>query len=261
LALLLSPAALFVYPIPMPIEPLRSHVSRVQRAAQRNPYEGRWNWWYSSIADIMIRDPSMRLSDIASELNKASNTISMIVNTDLFKDYLARRKEEWRRDHDFVILSKIQRVAELSLESVAQQLEKKKDQVPLNMAVETMVSALDRLGYGAKTQPQVAVNVNQSDNRTQTVIVQGVSASALEEAREALRLAERKSAESYDDRLTRHPTLKLVEPGPLGPSDTRANEADKEPPPLGGGDNSSRRGEASQQIDLFAIDEGEAPPS
>jgi hypothetical protein len=194
----------------MTIEPLRSHVTREQMSRQRNPYEGRWNWWYSSIADIMIRDPSIKMVDIALELNKAANTISMIVNTDMFQEYLARRKEAWRKEHDFTILSKVTRVAELSLDSVAEQLAKKKDQVPLPVAVEAMNSALDRLGYSPKTSPTVSVQVDNS-SRSQTVVVQGVSASALEEARAALRVAESKRAEDYDGRLARHSAPKLIE--------------------------------------------------
>lgn len=194
----------------MPIEPLRSHV-RSALTVQRNPYEARWRWWYSSIADIMIRDPSTKIQDIAAELAKSPNTISMIVNTDLFQEYLSRRKEQWRKEHDFAILSKVTRVAELSLDSVAEQFIKKKDQVPLGMAVEAMTSALDRLGYGPKQTPTVAVQVNDNSSRVQTVVVQGVGASALEEARAALRLAESKRAEDYDGRLARHPAPKLVE--------------------------------------------------
>ena len=203
----------------MPIEPVRSHVTRAQVARQRNPYEGRWNWLYSSIADIMIRDPSIAQSDIALELNKAPNTISMIVNTDMFQEYLARRKEAWREKHDHAILSKLTRVAELSLDSVAEQFEKKKDQIPLPIAVEAMNSALDRLGYGPKQQAAVSVQVNQDNSRTQTVVVQGVSATALEEARAALRIAESKRAEEYDGRLT-------IESAPLEGAITDSGQED-----------------------------------
>lgn len=184
----------------MSIEPAFSRVSRAQSMRQRNPFEGRWNWWYSAIADIMIRDPSLKLNDIAFELNKHPNTISLIVNTDMFREYLAQRKEQWRQNHDFTILKKVSRVAELALDSVAEQFEKKKDQVPLALAVETMTTTLDRLGYSPKQVSPVSVQVNQhSDNSTKTVVIQGVSPAALEEARDALRLAEQRRAAVYDE--------------------------------------------------------------
>jgi len=196
----------------MPLEPARSHVTRRQMAVQKNPYEGRWNRWYSAIADILIRAPAASNNDIAKELGKAPNTISMIVNTDMFNEYLAQRKDEWRRTHDFTLLNKLTKVAELSLDSVIEQFEKKKDQVPLALATSTMNSALDRLGYTPKTSPAVEVTVN-NDARTQTVVVQGVSATALEEARNALRIAEGKRAEVYDGLIQHQPSLS---PPPFG---------------------------------------------
>lgn len=224
------------------IEPLRSHVSRTQMSRQQNPYEGRWNWWYSAIADAMIRNPSSSLGDIAKALNKHPNTISMIINTDMFQEYLARRKDLWRKDHDFAIVSKVTRVAELALDSVAEHLEKKRDQVQLPIAVEAMTSALDRLGYGPKQQAAVSVSVDNS-SRSQTVVIQGVSASALEEARAALRLAETKRGEEYDGRLAGHPPLRLIEPASLGASDKDSGED-----------------EDQKTLDLFAIDLGTSSP-
>lgn len=245
IAVSLSPPRDIVYSVRMLLEPLKSSISRVQRRTQRNPYEGRWNWWYSAIADIMIRSPTTSIVEIAKELDKATNTISMIINTDLFKDYLARRKDQWRQDHDFKVLSKLTEVAELSLDSVAEQFRKKKDQVPLAIAVETMTSTLDRLGYGVKTQPQVAVNVNQNDNRTQTVVVQGVSATALEEARAALRLAESKRGEEYDGRLARHPAPQIAELALSGAHSRASPKA-----ALDGGETASDHETLDAQLDL-----------
>lgn len=222
----------------MGFEPQRSSVGRAQGALQKNPYEGRWNWWYSSIADVMIRSPSFTKEEIALELRKHPHTISLIVNTDMFQDYLAQRKDAWRREHDFALVAGLTKVAELSIESAASFLEKKKDQVPLPVAVEAMNSALDRLGYGPKPTAQVAIQVNQ-DARAQTVIVQGVSASVLEEARQALRIAESKRAEEYDS--TRPISRKaLVEPArPARVLDEGQQET----------------------LDLFAVDMGEETPA
>lgn len=151
---------------------------------------GRWRWWYSSIADWMIRNPGGKLCDCAKELNKNQNTISMIANSDMFRDYLAQRKAEWRETHDFAILSKVTAVAEKSLDTLLTQLEKKGDQVPVQVMAEIATSTLDRLGYGPKQQPGVQVNVQQNDNRVQVA----VGANELLEAREAMRRAESRRA-------------------------------------------------------------------
>ena len=187
----------------MAFEPAFSRVTRAQVAQRKgsdvNPIEGRWRWWYSAIADLMIAEPHLTQKEIADRLGKHPNTVSMIVSTDMFQEFLAQRKDQWRRQHDFTILSKVTRVAELALESVAQQFEKKKDQIPLGLAVETMTSALDRLGYSPQNQqPLVQINNQQVNEGAKTVIVQGVSATVLEEARNALRLAEQKRGEETE---------------------------------------------------------------
>lgn len=158
-------------------------------AARTNAYNGRWNWWYSAIADWMIAHPGGKLSDCAAELGKHPNTISLIVNTDMFRDFLQRRKDEWRANHDFSLSHKLHDVAEKSMDILIDKMEKQGDKLPTNLVAEIATSALDRLGYGPKQAPGVAVSVAQ-DNRVQIA----VDATALAEAREAMRLAEEKRA-------------------------------------------------------------------
>jgi hypothetical protein len=128
----------------MSIEPRKLGSSR------SNAYVNRWNWWYSAIADWMIRNPDKRLQDCANDLGKHVNTISQIANTDMFREYLARRKQEWREHHDFAIVSKVTQVAEAGLDLLLEKLEKKRDQIPMQLVTEMTTSALDRLGYGPK---------------------------------------------------------------------------------------------------------------
>lgn len=175
----------------------------------QNPAEGRWRWWYSSIADWMIRNPDKPLRDCAKELNKAPQTIYMIVNTDLFKTYLQKRKESYASDHDFMLRSKLTDVASESLDIVLEKLKAKKDQIPMTTLVELTTGALDRLGYAPKATPAVNVNLQQNDNRTQIAVV-GVTPAALEEAREALRRAEQLHRPEPTSELL--PPLEAAEP-------------------------------------------------
>jgi hypothetical protein len=151
---------------------------------------GRWTWWFSAIADAMIRNPDKKIKDIAVMLNKHPNTISMIINTDLFKEYLAQRKEAWRHEHDHALRAKMTDVASEGLDIILEQLKAKRTQIPLNAALKVTESALDRLGYAPASAPTVVVDNSVHDNRQQTVQVAGLSAKDLEEARAALRLSE-----------------------------------------------------------------------
>jgi uncharacterized protein len=157
----------------------------------KNPYQGRWRWWYPGIADWIIRNPEGKLQDCALELQKAYTTIAFIVRTDLFQEYLAQRRQQWQKDHDFTIVAKVTRVAERSLDLLLDKMEKQADKIPMQLVTEVATSALDRLGYGPKTSG-AAVNVNV--NNGQQVVMMPISAAALEEARDAIREAEKKKA-------------------------------------------------------------------
>lgn len=162
--------------------------------SQSNPFEGRWKWWYSAIADCMIRHPEWELRDIAKHLDKHPNTISLIARTDVFKTYLAQRKDEWKQTHDFSLASKLNDVAEKGLGAISDILDKQKDKVPMKFLQEVTLGALDRLGYAPNQTPGVQVN-NYNAVTSQPVVVP-VPMAALEEARDALRLAERRRGET-----------------------------------------------------------------
>lgn len=153
---------------------------------KRGVVEGRWKWWYSAIADTMIRQPDWTIEQIAGSLNKSPSYLSLIINTDLFKEHLARRKAQWREDHDHAVRSKLTGVVTEGLDILLTQLKTKKDQIPMKMVVEVTTSALDRLGYAPQSGPAVVVNNNQ-DNRQQTV---SVTPQDLEAARQAMRQVE-----------------------------------------------------------------------
>jgi hypothetical protein len=166
----------------------------------KNPYQG-VGVWYPGIADWIIRNPEGRLQDCAADLNKSYSTIAFIVRTDMFQEYLAQRRQAWQKDHDFSIIAKVTRVAEKSLDLLIDKMDKQADKIPMQLITEVATSSLDRLGYGPKAAgPSVNVNVNNG----QQVVMMPISAAALEEARDAIREAEKKKA------LEERQTLDLI---------------------------------------------------
>jgi hypothetical protein len=175
----------------MPIEPKTSK----GLADPKNPYQGRWRWWYPGIADWIIRHPDGKLEDCAKELGKSYGTIAFIVRTDLFQEYLAQRRAMWQKEHDFSIVAKVTRVAEKSLDLLLDKMERQADKIPMQLITEVATTSLDRLGYAPKPQNAVNVNVN-----TGTQVMMAISPAALEEARDAIRQAEEKR--KLEDRNT-----------------------------------------------------------
>lgn len=160
---------------------------------------GRYRWWYDGIIDWMIANPGKKLYECAEHFGKGASTISLIVNSDAFKMRLAERRKEFEHIHDAAIIGKTTEVALKALDVMLDQLDKKRDKIPLKDANEIANTALQRLGYGAK--PSTVVNVGNGAGAT---VVQ-VSRETLEASRKSIRqqqeqrLLEVEDAEVLDD--------------------------------------------------------------
>lgn len=157
-----------------------------------NPYENRWRWWYHAIADLMISNPELKQHEIAAQLKKNPNTISMIVRTDAFRDVLAKRRQEWEARLDQGLRNRLAKVASSSLDLLIDAIDKKRDSIPIARVQEISMSALDRLGFSPDRGPQVSVQTNVQPGTVQVA----VSVDALAEAREAIRIAQQKRLET-----------------------------------------------------------------
>jgi hypothetical protein len=189
-------------------EPARASHSNAGGAAAN--YEGRWRWWYASIADWMIRNPGGTFKECGDYLNKHPQTIGAIAGTDMFKEYLARRKEEFHKDHDYAIRSRLTAVAEQSMDLILDTMKKKGDQIPLARLESLASSALENLGYGVESAKVV---VNTGPQNTNQVVV-NVSTSDLEDARMAMRQAELMKAGSSTKFLASSPPAHKVQDQP-----------------------------------------------
>jgi len=141
---------------------------------------GRYRWWYDGIIDWMIANPGKKLYDCAAHFNKAQSTISLIVNSDAFKMRLAERRREFEGLHDAAIIGKTTEVALKALDIMLDQMEKKRDKIPLKDANEIANTALKRLGYGEKP---TTVNIGAGAGST----VLQISRETLEASRNSIR--------------------------------------------------------------------------
>lgn len=167
-------------------EPQSSQLSRRQLAKQGS-IEGRWRWWYAGICDYRLTHPGCSNKEIALYLKKHENTISMIVNTDMYREYEAQCKAQWRSHNEDVLRQKLMGVTTLALDSMKVQLEKKQDQIPLAISNEILKTGLEALGFGPKSAPGVVINNTQQHVN----LPAAVSPQMLDEARMALRGVER----------------------------------------------------------------------
>jgi hypothetical protein len=153
----------------------------------KRQYRTRMLWYYERIIDLMLANPDVRIQDIAAAVRKAPSTISMIINSDMFKAAYNQRRAQFTQAHDLALLSKTQKLANASLDSILAVIEKKKDTIPLSQLMELNGRAMDRLGYGVPKDGNlggVTVNVGGQTNVT---LPPAVTREQLEEARMAVR--------------------------------------------------------------------------
>lgn len=157
--------------------------------APRGQKQRRWRWWYAGIADYRLAHPGCSNDEVAKHLNKHPNTISIITNSDLYREYEAQRKAQWREKNEDQLREKLTGVTIKVLDAIDEKLSKQKDQIPMPLAVDLLKSGLDRLGFAPSVGPAVVINNNQQNNNVQ--LPPSVTPSVLEEARMALRAVER----------------------------------------------------------------------
>lgn len=156
-----------------------------------------WRWWYASIADWMLANPNLTLAECAVYFGKNPNTISRIVNSDIYKAYFAQRRKEFESEHAAKITRRLGDVVLKSIDVIEEKLEKKRDSVPLDVLSDLMGSSLEALGFGKPAAP--AVQLNQYNDHSQTVTLPTtVTPMALEEARAAIRRVEARQIEAID---------------------------------------------------------------
>jgi len=141
-------------------------------------------WWYESLADFMVANPSATQNDMAAHFGRQPATISTVINTDAFKAYLRQRRAVHVEKLDQSVRDKLFNVTNKSLDHILETLDKKRDSIPLEQLRSLADSSLKNLGYGV-TPPGGGVNVNV--NTTPQTLHVAVSLEDLETARQALK--------------------------------------------------------------------------
>ena len=119
--------------------------------------------WHEAIVDFMLQNPHLNQGDCARHLNKTESWLSTLINTDLFREYKARRFGD---HHDRVSHSVIERVsglAGLSLEVLHERITAEREKIPLGIVKDSAELMLKSLGYGPKpvaTTQSPIINLN-----------------------------------------------------------------------------------------------------
>lgn len=162
-------------------------------------------WWYESLADYMVAHPTATHAEMGRHFNRTVATIGMVINSDAFRAYFRQRRDQNAELLDNSVRAKMFSVADKSMDLILENLDKKRDTIPLELLQRVNESALKNLGYGVDRSPTTVVQVN---NNPQQLVPVAVSIEDLENARAALRRSQMQTIEV---------PLRQIENAALGP--------------------------------------------
>lgn len=118
------------------------------------------NWWHERLADEMIAHPEMKLGEIARKLNRSQTWVSIVKNSDTFKDYWARRSAGHSEAVTQDIKDKGFAAAELALDHLNQKLESQGELMPVETLLNVIDTTMKRFNYQGAQQQAPTFNFN-----------------------------------------------------------------------------------------------------
>lgn len=117
------------------------------------------NHRHMAIAEYLLANPSARLTEVAAAVGLSPSWVSVVTNSDLFREYLRQRSREINDVVHISLQEKVQGIAHRAVEKLGEAVDNSQDPAFLLAAAD---KTLHRLGYGAKQGPVVNVNGAQA---------------------------------------------------------------------------------------------------
>lgn len=138
------------------------------------------SWWHESIVDWTLANPSRSLTECAAYFGVTLSYLSVLRNSDAFRDYEARRREEHNAEVSKSIVDKVEDVASVSLEVLKERIEEERSYIGLKTVTDVCSITLKALGFGVKS--------DNSPANSQVNVFVGADQETLHNAREKMRL-------------------------------------------------------------------------
>lgn len=136
---------------------------------------------HEAIVDWEILHPGGTMRNCADEIGMSESAISIIRNSDIFKDYRNRRLADHHSHISESVVEKTELLACTSLDVLEERIDRERREIALGGVKDTAEMALRALGFGPAAQPARGAGSNL------TVIV-GASPEMLADARAKMRL-------------------------------------------------------------------------
>lgn len=127
--------------------------------------------WHEDLLEFLIANPRASGAEVALYFNVSEAWLSTVKNSDAFQELWAKRRGEHFSRVSSSIVEKVTALAEVTVDALTDEVEKKKRNNDLEIQTLTEVSnmALKALGFGAKRENSTGVSVNVNTGPTYVV--------------------------------------------------------------------------------------------
>jgi hypothetical protein len=139
------------------------------------------SWWMERLCDWMIAHPEKRLKDAAKEFGVTQAWLSVVKNSDVFKELFAKRSEQLSLGVVETVRDKLTAGTEMALDHLNKKIELEGEFLPIKDLMDVVDLGLNRLGYGANKSMPAPVSVVAQN----VLITQGDLAAARQKVMEA----------------------------------------------------------------------------
>lgn len=121
------------------------------------------SWWHERLADWMIACPDQNIADAAKYFDCHPNTLSIIKNSDSFKQYWSTRSAEASSAVVTDVKDKMLAITEVALDNISNRLKMQGSVMPIDTLVGITAMGMKSMGYGVSKSPTVVINNNGVD--------------------------------------------------------------------------------------------------
>lgn len=144
---------------PLPMHGYATPADRPTRRAGVPSRRRRPLWFHHDIINCMLANPGITNREIAAKIGRTESTVSLIINSDIFRASLASRRAELNERLDDQIATGMRQVAEKTLGAIVAKIDAGRDKLPLPQLVDLADKMLDQLGYGPQAPSPVQMNM------------------------------------------------------------------------------------------------------
>ena len=143
--------------------------------------------WHEELLEFLLVNPRASLQEIALYFNASISWISIVRNSDAFKELYAQRRDQHFDRVSITVADRVTALADVTIDALTVKMEKhiQADTATIEQLKEVGDMALKALGFGAKQNSHININTSAT---TQNVFVDKAT---LERARDVRRAIQR----------------------------------------------------------------------